>query len=127
MYFTHVRNITGGTIKKIKIEFILGGSPQYREKYAIDRTKMTQTVNLHIKRKSVPPVDYTYVLNFTGGAIKKTKIEFIQVRGLSSTTKTAREQTKLDSDGQFTYKTKTMYHRCTSHMYVTSLEVLKKN
>ena len=29
MYFTHVRNITGGTIKKIKIEFMYGGRPEY--------------------------------------------------------------------------------------------------
>ena len=39
MDFTHVQNITGGIIIKIKIEFILGGRPSYRAKTAMDRTK----------------------------------------------------------------------------------------
>ena len=39
MDFTSVRDIIGGTIKKIKIEFIQRGGPQYRAKTAIDRTK----------------------------------------------------------------------------------------
>ena len=39
MDFTYVRDIIGGTIKKIKIEFNQGERPSYRAKSARDRTK----------------------------------------------------------------------------------------
>ena len=41
--------------------------------------------------------------------------------------KTARDRTKIDLEGKFTYKTKKMYHLLTSHMYVLLLEVQYKN
>ena len=41
MDFTNVRDIIGGTLKKIKFEFIYGGRPSYRANTAIDRKKVT--------------------------------------------------------------------------------------
>ena len=39
MDFTNVRDIIGGTLKKIKFEFMKGAGPSYRGKTVTDRTK----------------------------------------------------------------------------------------
>ena len=69
-------------------------------------------------------MDFTYVCIIIGGIIKEIKIEFIQCGSPSYRAKTVRDRTKINLDGQFTYKKKEVYHLWTSNMYVLSLEVL---
>ena len=69
-------------------------------------------------------MDFTYVCIKIRGTIKKIKNKFISGGLPSYKAKTARDQTKIDLDVQFTYKTKKVYHLWTSYMYVLSLKVL---
>ena len=71
-------------------------------------------------------MSFTYVCIIIGGIIKEIKGEFIQGGSPSYRAKTARDRKKINLDGQFTYKTKKVYHLWTSNMYVLLLEVLEK-
>ena len=70
MDFTRVRNITGGTIKKLKLNLSRANGPSTEQKLHGSKRKLTETVNLHMNRKSVPPMDFTYVRDIIGGTMK---------------------------------------------------------
>ena len=65
MDVTYVCVIIGGTIRKIKIEFIFGGGPAYKAKTMRTERKLTWTVNLHIRPKKVYHfwISHMYVLS----------------------------------------------------------------
>ena len=81
MDITYVCIIIRGAIKKIKIKFIQGGQPSHKAKTMRNEQKLTQTVNLHIKRKSVPPMDITYVCIIIEGTLKKLNLNLSSADG----------------------------------------------